>query len=120
MRYASLELSVALRASEIYNDYLIYYYRLLISYAKGVGNSYLIISYVKVVGHSYLTISYTKGVGNNYLTISCTKSVGNSYLIISYAKGVGNCFPNILADFLTLRLIKYLLDRLNAYNFISI
>ncbi len=107
MRYAGLELPIALRASEIYDDYLIYYYRLLISYAKGVGNS-------------YLTISYTKGVGNSYLTISYTKGVGNSYLIISYAKGVGNCFPNILADFLTLRLIKYLLDRLNAYNFIPI
>ncbi len=94
MRYASLELLVALRASEIYDDYLIYYYRLLISYAKGLGNSYLIISYAKVVGNSYLTISYTKGVGNY--------------------------FPNVLADFLTSRLIKYLLDRLNAYNFIPI
>jgi len=33
---------------------------------------------------------------------------------------VGNSVLNILADFLTLRLIKYLLDLLNAYNFIPI
>jgi len=66
-------------------------------------------------------MSYTKSVGNSYLIkISYAKGVGNSYLMISYAKGVGDSFPNTLTEFLTLRLIKQLLDLLNIYNFISI